>query len=393
MKKKILSLMLILSIWFSLIPTLSLSVNAAMVNQTPEIPSYTVPPRNAEDVEVRLAELIDKYNNTYWTSTGEPCSSHRENCYSKYFNAWQCNGFARYIFNELFCGGDIGSYDGNNPYYLPNPRNAIEVANVAYVEKDDTATIQAILTQAQPGDFLQIYDRETTRPHSMIVASVTNKGIYVLDCNSDGHCGVMHHLLTWKTMAARYERLSLYHSAVYPAPANPFTDVSDNDWFCGPVVWAVENGITKGVSPTEFSPYKTCTRAEVVTFLYAAAGKPKVNTTQSPFVDVKRTDWYFEPVMWAVENGITNGTDATHFSPYDPCTRAAVVTFLYAAKDRPAVEGESSFYDVSSSDWYLNPVLWAAQNNVTSGYADGGFGPLRPCTRAEVVTFLMKVYG
>ena len=393
MKKKIISILLTLTVCISLIPALSLSVNAAMVNYTAETPTYTVAPASAEEVEARLAELIAKYDGTYWTSTGQPCESHRDTCYSKYFNAWQCNGFARYIFAELFCTGDIGSYDGNNPYYIPRPRNAIELVNAPSVEKDNINTIKSLLGQAMPGYFLQILDRETGRQHSMIVVSVESSGIYVLDCNSDGHCGVKYHLLPWKTMAARYEKISLYRSSKYPAPAAAFFDVAETDWFYAPVVWAKSSGVTGGKTETTFAPYESCTRAQVVTFLYAAAGKPAVKTTKSPFVDVKPTDWYYAPVMWAVENGITSGTDATHFSPNASCTRAAVVTFLYAAQGKPPVQGSSKFYDVASTDWYAAPILWAAQNGVSNGYANGSFAPLNPCTRAEVVTFLYKVYA
>ena len=338
MKKKIVSILLMLSIWFSLIPALSLSVSAAnMVNRTPETPSHTTPARNAEALEERLAGLIEQYNGTYWTSTGQPCSSHKEDCYSKYFNAWQCNGFARYIFNELFCSGDIGSYEGNELYYLPSPRNAAEVGRVTGLANTDTATVKSVLSKAQPGDFFQVRNRDTGRPHSMIVTEVTAKGLWILDCNSDGKCGVSYYFHSWEVIAARYDSFSLYHSTKYPAPANPFTDVKDSDWFCGPVKWAVENEITKGVSPTLFSPFETCTRAQVVTFLYAAAGKPKVSYVRNSFVDVKPSDWYYAPVMWAVANGITSGTDATHFSPNETCTRAQVVTFLYANAGKPTI--------------------------------------------------------
>jgi len=393
MKKKLLSLLLVLSVCCSMIPALSISVSAAMVNYTPETPTYTATPRSFEEMEARLADLIAKYDGTYWTSTGQPCEAHREACYSKYYNAWQCNGFARYIFNELFCGGDIGSYDGNDPYYIPRLRNATEVFRTPYMEKDNTAAMKSLMEQAMPGDFLQIFDRETGRPHSMIVVSVDRHGVNVLDCNSDGHCGVKYHLLPWKSMAARYEKLSLYRSAKYPAPADSFFDVADSDWFYAPVVWAKSSGVTGGKTTTTFAPYEGCTRAEVVTFLWAANGKPAAGAGKRPFVDVKPTDWYYTPVMWALEQGITSGTDATHFSPNATCTRAQVVTFLWAANGRPAVTGTSKFYDVGGTDWYAAPVIWAAQNGISNGYGDGSFGPLRSCTRAEVVTFLYKVYA
>ena len=390
MKKKILSILLALSVCLSLVPALSLSVSAAnMVNRTLEPATYTTAPRTAEGVAARLTELIDKHKDTYWTSTGQPCSSHKEDCYSKYYNAWQCNGFARYIFNELFCTGDIGSYEGNELYYLPHPRNAAEVGSVTALASTDTATVKSILGQAQPGDFFQVRNRDTGRPHSMIVTQATAKGLWILDCNSDGHCGVTYYFHSWEVIAARYDSFSLYHSTKYPGPANPFTDVKDSDWFSGPVKWAVECGITSGVSPTAFGPYNTCNRAQVVTFLYAAAGKPKVNTARNPFVDVKPTDWYYAPVMWAVQNGITKGIDASHFGPNETCTRAQAVTFLYATAGKPAVSGGSSgFWDANESHWYYTPVMWAVEHGITKGVAPTTFGPDYLCGRAEIVTFL-----
>lgn len=394
MKKKILSFMLILSILFSLFPALSISVYAAnMVNRTPETPTYTTAPRTAEGVTVRLEELISKYNNTYWTSTGQPCSSHKEDCYSKYYNAWQCNGFARYIFNELFCSGDIGSYEGNELYYLPNPRNAAAVGSVAYLESTDINTVKSILGQAQPGDFFQVRNRETGRPHSMIVTEVTPKGLWILDCNSDGKCGILYYHHTWEVIAARYNSFSLYHSTKYPAPANPFTDVSEADWYFNSVMWAKDAGITGGKTATSFAPNEGCTRAQVVTFLWAAMGKPEPKSSYNPFVDVSRTDWFYKPVLWARENGITSGISPTVFGTDAPCTRAQVATFLWAAMGKPAAKGSSSFIDVADSDWYGTPITWAAENDIAGGIGNGMFGAYYTCTRAQVVTFLYNAYS
>ena len=179
---------------------------------------------------------------------------------------------------------------------------------------------------------------------------------------------------------------------VFEGMENPFTDVTVADWFMKPVMWAVGTGVTGGTSPNTFSPEASCTRGQVVTFLWAAAGKPAPQTTDNPFEDVQASDWYYQPVLWAVEQGITGGTSATTFSPDAPCTRAQVVTFLYAAEGKPSVAGGSGFVDVADTDWFAKPVIWAAQNDVTGGIGDGKFGPDQTCTRAQVVTFLYKVY-
>ena len=190
-------------------------------------------------------------------------------------------------------------------------------------------------------------------------------------------------------LQAKLDKLAVY--VVMPkseVPANPFVDVADTDWFYAPVLWAVENNITSGVDATHFGPYNNCTRAQVVTFLYAAAGRPDVTATEEPFEDVSKDDWFYTPVLWAVENGITSGIDATHFGPNKTCTRAAVVTFLYAMEGKPEITAKSEFADVADTDWFAKPVLWAVENKVTSGIGEGKFGPNNDCTRAAIVTFL-----
>ena len=174
---------------------------------------------------------------------------------------------------------------------------------------------------------------------------------------------------------------------------SPFTDVQTTDWFFAPVLWAKESGVTGGKTETTFAPNESCTRAQVVTFLWAANGKPAPKTTDNPFTDVPDNAWYLQPVLWAVENGITGGTSPTTFGPDNYCTRAQVVTFLYAAAGKPDVSGKSTFEDVADTDWFAKPVIWAKENNVTGGISPTRFGPNNVCTRAQVVTFLYKVYG
>ena len=172
---------------------------------------------------------------------------------------------------------------------------------------------------------------------------------------------------------------------------NPFVDVP-NDSFCiDPVLWAVEEGITTGTSATTFDPNGKCARAIVVTFLWRAAGSPEPTTTENPFTDVKESDFYYKAVLWAVEKGITTGTSATTFSPSELCNRATVVTFLYRAMGSPAVSSsENPFSDVKVDSWYGPAVLWAVENGITNGMGDGTFGVGSTCTRAQVVTFLYR---
>ena len=172
---------------------------------------------------------------------------------------------------------------------------------------------------------------------------------------------------------------------------NPFEDVPEDSWCAEAVLWAVEKGITSGTSATTFSPGNQVTRAQAVTFLWAAAGKPEPKTTDNPFVDVAETDYFYKAVLWASENGITAGTDATHFDPNAECAREQVVTFLYAAASTPAATATVSFSDVQPGAWYYAPVAWAVENGITSGMGDGTFGVGATCPRAQIVTFLYRV--
>lgn len=176
--------------------------------------------------------------------------------------------------------------------------------------------------------------------------------------------------------------------AVVPVE-NPFADVQTSDWYYKPVMWAKTNGVTGGLTETSFGPNVNCTRAQVVTFLWAANGKPEPTAGENPFTDVQASDWFFKPVMWAVENGVTGGLTATTFGPDKICTRGQVVTFLWAAADKPAPEAAgTAFTDVQASDWFYNPVLWAVENGITSGLTATTFGANNQCTRGQIVTFL-----
>lgn len=176
-------------------------------------------------------------------------------------------------------------------------------------------------------------------------------------------------------------------------PENPFRDVWEDDYFFEAVQWAVENGITSGTSATTFEPNKACTRAEMVTFLWRAAGKPEPISSNNPFVDVSKTDYFYKAVLWAVENGITKGTSATTFSPNDTCTRAQAVTFLCRMLHGAAADITPVFHDVPVTAYYADAVAWAVENRITNGIGNELFGSEQICTRAQIVTFLYRALG
>ena len=169
----------------------------------------------------------------------------------------------------------------------------------------------------------------------------------------------------------------------------PFNDVSSRDYYYDAVEWAVEQGITSGTSRHTFSPDAACTRAQVVTFLWRAAGCPQPSSRSNPFTDVHANDYFYDAVLWAVENGITNGTSATTFSPNATVTRAQVVTFLWRANGQPAASG-SSFKDVTADKYYAAAVAWAVSQRITTGTGYDTFSPDAACTRAQIVTFLYR---
>ena len=175
-----------------------------------------------------------------------------------------------------------------------------------------------------------------------------------------------------------------------PISKHPFLDVPAGAYYEDAVVWAVGKGITSGTNATTFDPNGTCTRAQAVTFLWRAAGSPTPKTKLMPFPDVPVGSYYWNAVLWAIEQGITEGTSYLTFSPNDSCTRAQIVTFLWRAKGNPAVSGNAPFTDVAPDAYYAAAVTWAEKNGITGGIGHGLFGSNNTCTRAQIVTFLYR---
>ena len=178
------------------------------------------------------------------------------------------------------------------------------------------------------------------------------------------------------------------------ASGNPqtgvFVDVPEGSYYEEAVNWAVEKGITTGTDATHFSPDGICTRAQAVTFLWRAAGSPAAKSSTMPFADVKAGSYYYDAVLWAVENGITKGTSDTMFSPDATCSRAQIVTFLWRSQKSPAAGTANPFTDVKASAYYADAVLWAVKEDVTKGTTNTTFSPDANCTRAQIVTFIWR---
>ena len=194
---------------------------------------------------------------------------------------------------------------------------------------------------------------------------------------------------TFKNVTANHTIEAVF-AKVEAKPTNPFVDVAEGTYYYDPVLWAVANGITSGVDATHFDPNGTCTRAHAVTFLWRAAGQPEPKTTQMPFKDVKAGSYYEKAVLWAVENKITNGTSTTTFSPDKNCTRAQIVTFLWRSEGEPyASDSNNPFTDIAS-DYYMDAVFWAVKEGITNGTTPTTFSPNDRCNRAQIVTFIYR---
>ena len=175
-----------------------------------------------------------------------------------------------------------------------------------------------------------------------------------------------------------------------PEPGSmAFTDVASSAYYYDAVKWAVEQGITSGITATTFGPDASCTRAQMVSFLWRANGSPKA-AGANPFTDVSADAYYYDAVLWAVEKGITSGTSATTFSPNATVTRGQTVSFLHRANGSPAVSGSSPFTDVAADAYYAAAVQWAVAENITAGTSATTFSPDAACTRGQIVSFLYR---
>ena len=246
-------------------------------------------------------------------------------------------------------------------------RNGTVTANRRYAERGDTVTITV-----KPDDGFKLDD-----------LTVTDKNGNELKLTDKGNGKY-----TFKMPAGKVTVSATF--APEKTAADYFADVPANSYYADAVLWAAKNGITGGIGNGLFGPNQPCTRAQIVTFLWRAAGSPEPKTMSS-FADVSMDAYYAKAVAWAVENGITTGTGDGKFSPDATCTRAQSVTFLFRAIGK-LVDSKAEFSDVLTDSYYANAVSWAVENGVTNGIGDGLFGPNNSCTRAQIVTFLFRAY-
>ena len=260
--------------------------------------------------------------------------------------------------------------DDSDPTYAievgKDIRNGTVTANRRYAERGDTVTITV-----KPDDGFKLDD--------LTVTDKNGNELKLTDKGNGKH--------TFTMPAGKVEINAAF---VKEVEISPFSDVSTSAYYYEAVKWAQEKGITGGIGNGLFGPNQPCTRAQIVTFLWRAAGSPEPKAMSS-FADVSTDAYYAKAVAWAVENGITTGTGDGKFSPDATCTRAQSVTFLFRAIGK-LVDSKAEFSDVLTDSYYANAVAWAVENGVTNGIGDGLFGPDNSCTRAQIVTFLYRAY-
>ena len=261
--------------------------------------------------------------------------------------------------------------DDSDPTYAievgKDIRNGTVTANRRYAERGDTVTITV-----KPDDGFKLDDLTVTDKNGKEL-KLTDKG---------------NGKYTFTMPASKVEIKATF---VKEVETSPFSDVSTSAYYYEAVKWAQEKGIIGGIGNGLFGPNQPCTRAQIVTFLWRAAGSPEPKAMSS-FADVSTDAYYAKAVAWAVENGITTGTGDGKFSPDATCTREQAVAFLYRASGSPAVSGSSAFSDVAANAYYADAVAWAEKNGVTGGIGGGLFGSGNTCTRAQIVTFLYRAY-
>ena len=335
--------------------TISYNLNNGTATGNPD--SYTV----ESDAITLNTPTRPGYTFTGWSGTGLdgennmtvtiPTGSTGERSYTAH---WRYNG-----------GGSGGS--SSYPITIPGKtENGTVTVSPRSAEKGDTVTITA-----KPDSGYQLDDLTVTDKNGKEL-KLTDKG---------------NGKYTFTMPASKVEVNATF---VKEVEISPFSDVSTSAYYYEAVKWAQEKGITGGIGNGLFGPNQPCTRAQIVTFLWRAAGSPEPKTMSS-FADVSMDAYYAKAVAWAVENGITTGTGDGKFSPDATCTRAQSVTFLFRAIGK-LVDSKAEFSDVLTDSYYANAVAWAVENGVTNGIGDGLFGPDNSCTRAQIVTFLFRAY-
>ena len=294
-----------------------------------------------------------------------------------------------------FTGWSGTGLDGENNMTVTIPTgstgNRIYTAHWRYNGSGHSYSYYTIKTTAGAGGSISPSGNVSVREGRDRTFTITpDKGYAISNVKIDGKSIGAVKSYTFENVRRTHTIEVIFMKANGNPQTGVFVDVATGSYYEDAVDWAVENGITQGTDDTHFSPDGICTRAQAVTFLWRTAGSPKPEIRTMPFTDVPVGSYYYDAVLWAVENGITKGTSDTTFSPNMTCSRAQIVTFLWRSEKSPAAGTANPFADVKSTAYYADAVLWAVKENITKGTTSTIFSPNADCTRAQIVTFLWR---